>query len=259
MKGLGGRVVIVTGGASGIGRAAATRLAAEGAAVAIVDRNAALAEELAGTLGGSGARVLAVPADVSREGDVRDAVARTASTLGGVHGLVTSAGIFDPGDMRLAADVDLDTFMRTLSVNLAGTFLFVKYSLPHLLAAPPGAAGTRGAIVTVASTAGIRGHGFGSGYTASKGGVVAFTRLVAFQYGEQGIRANCLCPGLTQTPMTGGAYDDPARMKQVTRGIPLRRIGQADEVGNLACYLLSEDASYVSGQVIAADGGATVL
>jgi len=195
---------------------------------------------------------------VSREDDVRAAIARTASELGGVHGLVTSAGIFDPGDMRLVADVELETFNRTLSINLAGTFLFVKYSLPHLLEAPVGASGSRGAIVTVASTAGIRGHGFGSGYTASKGGVVALTRLIAFQYGEQGIRANCLCPGLTDTPMTGGAYKDPEVARKVTRGVPLRRIGQPEEVGNLACYLLSEDASYVNGQVIAADGGATV-
>ena len=258
MNGLSGRVVIVTGGASGIGRAAAERLAGEGAEVAIVDRNEALAHELAGALRSRGARVLALPTDVSREDDVQRAVARTASELGGVHGLVTSAGIFEPGDMRLLADVELATFNHTLSINLTGTFLFVKHSLPHLLAAPVGAAGTRGAIVTVASTAGLRGHGFGSGYTASKGGVIALTRLVAYQYGEQGIRANCLCPGLTATPMTGGAYDDPARMKQVTRGIALRRIGQPDEVGNLACYLLSEDASYVNGQVIAADGGATV-
>jgi NAD(P)-dependent dehydrogenase (short-subunit alcohol dehydrogenase family) len=258
MNGLRGRVVIVTGGASGIGRAATERLAEEGAAVAIVDRNEALATELAGALRAKGARVLALPTDVSREDDVKDAVARTARELGGVSGLLTSAGIFDGGDMRLLADVELATFNRTLSINLTGTFLFVKYGLPHLLAAAPSAAGVRGAIVTIASTAGLRGHGFGSGYTASKGGVIALTRLVAFQYGEQGIRANCLCPGLTATPMTGGAYDDPARMKQVTRGIPLRRIGQPEEVGNLACYLLSEDASYVNGQVIAADGGATV-
>jgi NAD(P)-dependent dehydrogenase (short-subunit alcohol dehydrogenase family) len=159
--------------------------------------------------------------------------------------------------MRLVADVSLETFNHTLSINLTGTFLFVKYSLPHLLQAPPCASGVRGAIVTIASTAGLRGHGFGSGYTASKGGVVALTRLIAFQYGEQGIRANCVCPGLTRTPMTGGAYDDPSRMKQVTRGIPMRRIGEAAEMGNLACYLLSDDASYVNGQVIASDGGAT--
>jgi len=259
MKGLEGRPVIVTGGASGIGRAAAERLAAEGAAVAIVDRNRELADEVVEKLRGHGARAIAVPTDVSRESDVRNAVERTASELGGVGGLVTSAGIFSPNDMRLVADVDLDTFNQTLAVNLTGTFLFVKYTLPRLLAATPGTHGSRGGIVTVASTAGIRGHGFGSGYTASKGGVVALTRLIAFQYGEHGVRANCLCPGLTQTPMVGGAYDDPDRMRQVTRGVPLRRIAQAHEIGDLACYLVSEDASYVNGQVIAADGGASVV
>jgi len=258
MRGLAGRSVIVTGGASGIGRAAAERLAAEGAALAVVDRNAGLAAEVADALRARGARALAIGCEVSREDDVRAAVERVEREHGSVGGLVTSAGIFDPGDMRPVADVDLETFERTLSVNLTGTFLFVKHCLPRLLRAPAGERGTRGAIVTVASTAGIRGHGFGSGYTASKGGVVALTRLVAFQYGEQGVRANCLCPGLTRTPMVGGAYDDPATARQVTRGIPLRRIAQAEEVGDLACYLLSEDASYVSGQVIAADGGATV-
>jgi NAD(P)-dependent dehydrogenase (short-subunit alcohol dehydrogenase family) len=258
MNGLAGRSVIVTGGASGIGRAAAERLAREGAAVAIVDRNEQLGAEVAGALRAAGARALSIACDVSREDEVRTAIERAAREHGPVGGLVTSAGVFDPGDMRPVADVELATFERTLAINLGGTFLFVKHCLPHLLRAPAGARGTRGAIVTVASTAGIRGHGFGSGYTASKGGVVALTRLVAFQYGEQGVRANCLCPGLTQTPMVGGAYDDPATARQVTRGIPLRRIAQAEEVGDLACYLLSEDASYVSGQVIAADGGATV-
>lgn len=259
MNGLAGRSVIVTGGASGIGRAAAERLAAEGAALAIVDRNEQLASEVAAALSKRGARALAVAADVSREDDVRAVVERTARELGGVGGLVTSAGIFDPGDMRLVADVELETFARTIAVNLTGTFLFVKQCLPHLARWPAGTNGARGAIVTIASTAGIRGHGFGSGYTASKGGVVALTRLIAFQYGEQGVRANCLCPGLTRTPMVGGAYDDPEQARRVSRGIPLRRIAQPEEVGALACYLLSDDASYVSGQVIAADGGATTV
>jgi 3-oxoacyl-[acyl-carrier protein] reductase len=251
--------VIVTGGASGIGRAAVERLAREGAAVAIVDRNQALASELADALRRDGARAIALGADVSREQDVAAAVERTREELGGVSGLVTSAGIFAPGDMQLVADVDLETFGHTLAVNLTGTFLFVKYSLPHLLAAPENARRARGAIVTIASTAGIRGHGFGSGYTASKGGVISLTRLIAFQYGERGVRANCICPGLTKTPMVGGAYDDPERERQVTRGIPMRRLAEADEVGNLACYLLSDDASYVNGQIIASDGGASVV
>src|SRR6185369_8978740 len=110
---------------------------------------------------------------------------------------------------------EVDTFERTLAVNLVGTFVFAKHVIPHLLAA--GGAGPQGgSIVTIASTAGLRGHGLGSGYTASKGGVVALTRLIAFQYGERGIRANCVCPGLTRTPMTGGAYDDPEAARRVT-------------------------------------------
>ncbi|HEY8514640.1 MAG TPA: SDR family NAD(P)-dependent oxidoreductase [Candidatus Binatia bacterium] len=259
MKGLAGRTVIVTGGASGIGRAAAERLASEGAAVAIVDRNLELAREVERVLRASGARALAIAADVSREDEVRAAIERTAAELGGVGGLVTSAGVFLPDDLRPVAEVALETFQQTLAVNLIGTFLFVKHALPHLLRAPRGPHGTRGAIVTVASTAGLRGHGFGSGYTASKGGVVALTRLVAFQYGEQGVRANCVCPGLTRTPMVGGAYDDPESARRATRGIPLRRIAEPHEIGDLACHLLSDDASYVNGQVIAADGGATVV
>jgi NAD(P)-dependent dehydrogenase (short-subunit alcohol dehydrogenase family) len=99
--------------------------------------------------------------------------------------------------MQPLAGVELAAFERTLRVNLIGTFLYAKYALPHLVA-------QGGAIVTIASTAGIRGHGFGSGYTASKGGVVALTRLLAEQYGPQQVRANCICPGATDTPMTGG-------------------------------------------------------
>ena len=251
MRGLRGRTILVTGGASGIGRAACERLAAEGACVAVVDRNAALADALAADLGARGARAVAIHADVSREEEARAAIERTVRELGGLRGLVTSAGIFDRGDMQLCADVPLETFHKTIAVNLTGTFLFVKYALPRLLDAGGGA------IVTIASTAGLRGHGFGSGYTASKGGVISLTRLVAFQYGERGIRANCVCPGLTATPMTGNAYDDPERARQVTRGIALRRLAQPEEIGNLACHLLSDDASYLTGQTIAADGGAT--
>jgi NAD(P)-dependent dehydrogenase (short-subunit alcohol dehydrogenase family) len=258
MRGLEGRGFIVTGGASGIGRAACERLATEGASVAIVDRDAQLAQSLADELGDRGGRAIAIAVDVSREEEAWAAVERSARELGGLSGLITSAGIFDPGDMQLAAGVTIDTFERVLSVNLVGTFLFIKHVIPHLLETrADGASG--GAIVTIASTAGLRGHGFGAGYTASKGGVVALTRLVAFQYGEQRIRANCVCPGLTNTPMTGGAYDDPEAARRVSRGIPLRRIAQPAEVAQLACFLLSEDASYVNGQVVAADGGATVV
>jgi NAD(P)-dependent dehydrogenase (short-subunit alcohol dehydrogenase family) len=258
MRGLAGRGFLVTGGASGIGRATCERLAAEGAAVAVVDRNEALATAVADEVAGRDGSAIAIGVDVSREEEAWAAVERATRELGGLHGVVTSAGIFDPGDMQLAAGVAVDTFERVLAVNLVGTFLFIKHALPHLLEAhADGASG--GSIVTIASTAGLRGHGFGAGYTASKGGVVALTRLIAFQYGEKGVRANCVCPGLTNTPMTGGAYDDPDAARKVSRGIPLRRIARPEEIAQLACFLLSEDASYVNGQVIAADGGATVV
>jgi NAD(P)-dependent dehydrogenase (short-subunit alcohol dehydrogenase family) len=261
MRGLVDRAVLVTGGASGIGRAACNRLAVEGARVAVVDRNAELVDEVAQALTSArAARVVGIVADVSDESQVRAAVSKTRAELGAVNGLVTSAGIFDGGDMNLLADVPFETFQRTLAVNLNGTFLFCKFALPFLLEGEPTKPkGSRGAIVTIASTAGLRGHGFGSGYTASKGGVVALTRLLAVQYGEKGVRANCICPGATDTPLTGGVYRDPNHLAHVTPRIPLRRVAEPEEIGDVACHLLSDDASYVNGQVIAVDGGATSL
>jgi len=242
VRGLRGRAVVVTGAASGIGRAACVRLAAEGALVALVDRAPAPLPP--------DARALALVADVSREDEVRAAIERAAGELGGLHGVVTSAGIFDPAELRPLGEVDVETFTRTLAVNLTGTFLTLKHALPHLVR-------QGGAIVTVASTAALRGHGFGAGYTASKGGVVALTRLVATQYAAHGVRANCVCPGLTDTGMTAHVTSDPEYVARVSRGVPLGRIARADEIAATICHLLSDDASYVNGQVIAADGGVT--
>lgn len=251
MTGLAGRHVLVTGAASGIGEAAAIRLAREGAVVALVDRNEALLESVRASLAASGARVAAFAIDVGDEAAVVAAITGAVTALGALRGVVTSAGIFDPGDMQPLAGVELATFERTLRVNLVGTFLFAKHALPHLMA-------NGGAIVTIASTAGIRGHGFGSGYTASKGGVVALTRLLAEQYGPHGVRANCICPGATDTPMTGGVFREGETAERTKRGIPLHRVAEPHEIGDVACFLVSDDASYVNGQVIAVDGGATV-
>jgi NAD(P)-dependent dehydrogenase (short-subunit alcohol dehydrogenase family) len=219
--------------------------------VALVDRDAERLGALCAALERGGGRVAAFPVDVGDEDAVRATVTGAVERLGGLDGVVTSAGIFDPGDMQALAGVELATFERTLRVNLVGTFLVVKYALAHLLE-------RGGAIVTIASTAGIRGHGFGSGYTASKGGVVAITRLLAEQYGPQRVRANCICPGATDTPMTGGAFREGELAERTKRGIPLHRIAAPREIGDVACFLLSDDASYVNGQVIAVDGGATV-
>ncbi len=250
MRGLRGRPVLVTGAASGIGEAACERLADEGAAVALLDRDGDRLTAIAGALERRGARVVALRADVGREDEVRAAVERAATTLEGLQGIVTSAGIFRPGDRQPLAEVDLDTFERTLRVNLIGTFLAVKYALPHLMR-------RGGAVVTIASTAGLRGHGFGSGYTASKGGVIALTRLMAEQYGPHGVRANCVCPGATDTPMTGGVYRQPERIEQMRHAIPLGRVAEPHEIADVAAFLLSDDAAHVTGQVLAVDGGST--
>jgi NAD(P)-dependent dehydrogenase (short-subunit alcohol dehydrogenase family) len=250
MTGLRGRHLLVTGAASGIGEAVCERLVREGAGVALVDRDGGRLGSLQDRLA-SGGRVAAFPTDVGDEAAVRATVEGAVAALGPLRGVVTSAGIFDPGDMQPLAGVELATFERTLRVNLVGTFLAVKFALPHLVA-------HGGAIVTIASTAGLRGHGYGSGYTASKGGVVALTRLLAEQYGAHGVRTNCICPGATDTPMTGGVYHQPEMVERMRRAIPVGRVAQPHEIGDVACFLLSDDAIYVNGQVLAVDGGATV-
>jgi NAD(P)-dependent dehydrogenase (short-subunit alcohol dehydrogenase family) len=250
MRGLEGRVVLVTGAASGIGRATAERLVDERAKVALVDRDADVLAEVAAALTEDGGQVGAYRADVARLDEVQAAVGGAVRELGGLHGVVTSAGVFDPADMAPIGEADPAVFAQVLGVNLTGTFLVVRAALPHL---------TRhgGSIVTVASTAGIRGHGFGAAYTASKGGVVALTKLLALQYAAQAVRANCVCPGFVATGMNREARNDAQFMHGVQKSVPLGRIAQAAELASVICHLLSDDASYTTGQVLAVDGGAT--
>lgn len=248
------RVVLVTGGGSGIGRATALEVAARGGAVAVVDRDVAGVDETVAQVAAAGGQALATPADVADEKAVRAAVTRTVGELGLLDGVVTAAGIFDGPDLQPLADVTLETFNRTLSINLTGTFLALKYALPHL-ERPEGA--PRSSIVTIASTAGLRGHGYGSGYTASKGGVVALTRLVAVQYGAKGVRANCICPGAVDTPMTGGLWDNDESRARMKRDVPLGVVARAADIGSVAGFLLSPDAHHLTGQVMAVDGGST--
>ncbi|MGQ0803195.1 MAG: SDR family NAD(P)-dependent oxidoreductase [Actinomycetota bacterium] len=247
---LAGRSVLVTGAASGMGRATTERLVGEGANVTAIDRDEPGLEETV-KLADAGDRVVAHAADVSREEDVVAAVDAAVTAFGGLSGVVTCAGIFHPGDLKPAADVTLDDFLHVIEVNLAGTFLAIKYALPHLVSAG-------GSIVTIASTAALRGHGFGSGYTASKGGVDALTRLVATQYGRQGVRANCICPGGIDTPMTAGRFLSPEATEVFEKRVPLARVGQPEEIASVAAFLLSDDAAYLSGQTIAVDGASTI-
>ena len=245
------RAVLVTGGASGMGRATALLLAREGTAVAVVDRAADAAEDVAREITSGGGNAIVASADVGREAEVAAAVASTVEAFGGMDGVVTSAGIFHGGDLKPLGDVELDDFLFVLQVNLAGTFLAIKHAVPHLVE-------RNGAVVTIASTAALKGHGYGSGYTASKGGVAALTRLAAVQYGRHGVRVNCICPGGVDTPMTAGTWDRPEAQERIRRHVPLQRVAQPEEIASVAAFLLSDAASHLTGQTIAVDGGSTI-
>jgi len=245
------RSVLVTGGASGIGRAAALLLAREGAAVTVVDRAVDAADDTAREITSAGGSAIAASADVGNEGDVAAAVSSAVDAFGGLDGVVTSAGVFHGGDLKPLGEVELDDFLFVLQVNLAGTFLAIKHAVPHLVE-------RHGAVVTVASTAALKGHGYGSGYTASKGGVAALTRLAAVQYGPQGVRVNCICPGGVDTPMTAGTWRTPEAQERIRRIVPLQRVAEPEEIASVAVFLLSDAAAHLTGQTIAVDGGTTI-
>jgi 3-oxoacyl-[acyl-carrier protein] reductase len=248
---LAGRTVIITGGGSGIGRATSQRAAREGAAIAVFDRHAENAEETAAMVRGAGGTATAYACDVSDDDAVATAVATVNADLGRVSGVVTAAGIFHGPDLRPAHEVSVADFLAVLQVNLVGTFAVIRHALPQLIDGG-------GAIVTIASTAAIRGHGFGAGYTASKGGVDALTRLLAVQYGQHGVRANCICPGGVDTPMTGGTFATPEAQERAKRNVPLGRYAQPEDIGDVAVFLLGDDSRYMTGSTFPVEGGATI-
>jgi NAD(P)-dependent dehydrogenase (short-subunit alcohol dehydrogenase family) len=219
-------------------------------------RGAYLLRMLNGTVlvtgGGSGiGRATVDPCDVGDDEAVADAVQRAGAELGRITGVVTAAGIFHGPDLQPAHQVTVDDFVHVLRVNLVGTFAVIKHALPMLIDGG-------GAIVTIASTAAIRGHGFGAGYTASKGGVDALTRLLAVQYGTDNVRANCICPGGVDTPMTGGTFATEEAIARAKTRVPIGRYAQARDIGDVAIFLLSDDARYLTGQTIPVEGGATI-
>jgi NAD(P)-dependent dehydrogenase (short-subunit alcohol dehydrogenase family) len=240
--------VIVSGGGSGIGRATAQRAAREGAMVAVIDRDAENADATAAMIGDA-ARAYAC--DVGDDEQVTTTVGTIERDLGRVTGVVTAAGIFHGPDLRPAHEVTVEDFVQVLRVNLVGTFAVIKYALPMMIDGG-------GAIVTIASTAAIRGHGFGAGYSASKGGVDALTRLLAVQYGRHGVRANCICPGGVDTPMTAGSFATDEAKARAKQRVPIGRYAQPEDIADVAAFLLSDDARYLTGQTVPVEGGATI-
>jgi NAD(P)-dependent dehydrogenase (short-subunit alcohol dehydrogenase family) len=246
------RIAVVTGAAGGIGSAICRRLTADGFTVACLDLSEAavigLAEDLTGRAGraGSPARARGYTADVRDAGSVRLAAARIRNELGEPWLLVNAAGVFS---IQLLPDLDECEWDRIVDTNLKGPFLTCREFLPAMIAA------RHGCIVNVASTAGVRGGRRRAAYCASKGGLVLLTRSLAVDHGPDGVRVNCVCPGLIDTEMADWIRHDAAAMGQFNAGTPAGRIGTPDEIAAAVSFLASADASYLQGSVVMVDGG----
>jgi NAD(P)-dependent dehydrogenase (short-subunit alcohol dehydrogenase family) len=248
-----GRVALVTGGGRGLGAEIAAGLAQAGAAVAVASRKLEACEAVAASLRQGGARALALRLDVAREEDVRAAFDAVESELGPLDLLVNNSGTAWGAP---AAEMPLDAWERVLQVNATGAFLCSRELGRRLIAR-----GAPGAILNVASIAGLSGTPpevlDAVGYSASKGALVALTRDLAVKWARYGIRVNAIAPGFFPTRMTEAVLAHAE--KAIARAIPLGRVGAAGELMGAAVFLLSPAASYITGQVLAVDGGATVV
>ncbi|MBX9797637.1 SDR family NAD(P)-dependent oxidoreductase [Sphingomonas sp.] len=244
-----GKSIIVTGAASGIGRAAATLFAAEGAAVLCADW-AESVEGVAQAIRDTGGRAEATRIDAGKEDDVARTVAQAVDAFGGLDIFFANAGI--SGGMANIFDTDVSLITEVLRVNLVGPYLAIKHAAPEI------AKRGGGAIVLTASVAGIRSGAGSPAYSASKAGVINLAQVAAQQLSGSNVRVNAICPGLTETGMTKPTFDyarEAGKMEKVGRLNPLRRAAQPEELARVALFLASADASYVNGQAIAVDGG----
>jgi NAD(P)-dependent dehydrogenase (short-subunit alcohol dehydrogenase family) len=245
---LNGKVAIVTGAGSGIGRASASTFAREGASVACADVQVDGGEETARLIEAAGGKALFLRTDVSRAAEVEALVRRTVETFGRLDCAHNNAGI--EGAVGRTADYDEEQWARVLAVNLTGVWLCMKYELQAMAA-------HGGAIVNTASVAGLVGIPGMPAYCASKGGVVQLTRTAALEYARRGIRINCVCPGTIRTPMVERLQAPRADEAALMRTTPLRRMGEPEEIAESVVWLCSDAASFVTGQALGVDGGYT--
>jgi len=240
-----GRRALVTGAASGIGRATALRLASESAQVTAVDVNAELLEKLTVDSEGAGGSITTLVGDVSTEDGVISLVDTAVERLGGLDVVVNAAGVLSFSHTH---EVSLDEWSRLIAINLTGTFLMCRQSLPHLLA-------TRGNIVNLASTAAHAGQPWATAYVASKGGVLALTRSLAVEYAAQGLRVNSISPGAIDTPITGAFHlPEGADIKLLGRVTPLGPFGTPEGIAAAIAFVASDEASHMNGADLLIDG-----
>ena len=245
----GGRVAVVTGAASGVGRATARLIAGEGGSVAALDISEAGAQKTVEEITADGGSAVALRADVSDPESVSTTMKEIVAQLGPPNTVCNVAGI---GKFAHTVDASFDDWQRILAVNLTGTFLMCQAALPHLLE-------NGGNIVNVASTAGIMGQPYSAAYCASKGGVVLLTKSLAVEYLERGVRVNAVAPGGVDTPMMGSFAPPPDASKRLMAPLmtPMGFV-KPEQVAKVIAFLASDDGDYMTGAIVSIDGGLTV-
>lgn len=243
------RAVLVTGAASGIGRATALQYGVEGLRVACFDLAADGVEETRSMIMDAGGEAISFAGDAGDEATVNGTVAATVEAFGGLDVLANVAGV---GHFENTHDEETVWWDRIIRVNLTGTFLFCRAALPHVLEA-------RGAIVNVASVAGLKGHAYGSAYSASKGGVIAMTRSMAVEYATRGVRVNAICPGGVNTPIVNSfGYPEGAEDAMFARIIPVTgQMIEPEEIAKAITFLSSDEMRNVTGTILTVDGATT--
>ena len=248
MRRLDGKIALVTGGGRGIGRAIAVRLAAEGAVVAVVDRDDASVRDTAAAIGG---RALGLQADVTDGPGVRAAVARAEATLGPIDVLVNNAG-WDK--VEPFVDNTEDTWEKVIAINLRGVLLVTRTVLDGMIGRG------RGRIVSIGSDAARVGSSGEAVYAAAKAGVIAFSKTLAREVARCGITVNVVCPGPTDTPLFRGiAEENPKLTAALERAVPLGRLARPDEIAAAVAFFASDDAAFVTGQTLSVSGGLTMV
>ena len=253
MRGLKNRVAIVTGAAGGIGRAICRRFLDEGVNILAVDINADALKGLAADLGADESRLYPLAVDIADYGTVKEAVDRGVARFGQLDILVNNAG-WDIAKPFLQTDPDL--WDKIIAINLRGPLNLHKAAMPHMIA------GGGGKIVNVASDAGRVGSSGESVYSACKGGLISFSKTIAREYARDNIRVNAVCPGPTDTALLRSFVGDGEFGQKIYEGlkraIPLKRLGQPDDIPGMIAFLSSDDANFITGQVISVSGGLTM-